>query len=170
MSKHRKNHKQKVAAFKQRELQKKRQIEKMQELFAEQVQKYQQTSRVEFMLETLMNNKPEMVTNQKGEYTINTDKVEEKDGKLVWKADGVSIFKDFVHEDEHYIFTMEHTNNLLSSVSAKIQQRLMEQASKAYDEAVKNGTVDTFFQTQFNKEGDLQDLQEAAVEEVSEEK
>jgi oligoendopeptidase F len=169
MGKHRKNHKQKVAAFKQKQVQKKKQIEKLQELFKQQIAQYEQTSKVEFMLETLMRNKPELVTKVGDELVVNLENVEVKDDKLVWKADGTSVFSNFVHEDEHYIFTLEHTNKLLASINEKIRLRLMDEANKAYEAAVANGTVDTFFQTHFNKEGDLQEVQaeEVVAEEVT---
>jgi hypothetical protein len=167
MGKHRKNHKQKVAAFKQKQIQKKKQIEKLQDLFKQQVEQYQRTSRVEFMMETLMKAKPELVTKNGADISVNTENVEEKDGKLVWKADGTSVFANFVHEDEHYIFTMEHTNKLLASIAEKIQVSLMEKANQAYEEAVTNGTVDTFFKDHFNKNGDLQEVEATEVEAVA---
>jgi citrate lyase synthetase len=141
MSKHRKNHKQKVAAFKQRQVQKKNQIEKLQNLFQEQVAAYHQANKRALVIESLLTTKPEMFLETTDGFTVNTDTVDEVEGILIWKADNTPVMSSYVAQEEVSVYTMNYVNQMLTKLQENAQMRLMEEASKAYDEAVARGEI-----------------------------
>jgi hypothetical protein len=141
MSKHRKNHKQKVAAFKQKQLQKKNQIAKLQTLFQQQVAAYHVANKRALIIESLMSTKPEMFMETEEAYVVNTDNIEEVNGVLVWKADNKPVMEGIVSQEEITVYTIDYINQMIVKLQENAQMRLMEKANRAYDEAVLMGEI-----------------------------
>jgi hypothetical protein len=154
MSKHRKNHKQKVAAFKQKQVQKKRQTEKLQQLFQQQLASYHVANKRALVIESLLTTKPDMFTETEDGFVVNTDVVEEANGVIVWKADGTTVLENSVAKEELEVYTINYINQMIVKLQENAQMRLMEQANKAYDEAIARGEIQPA-------------IQEASVEEVA---
>lgn len=127
MGTHRKNHKQKLAAFKKRKKDSEIRTKKMQERFIENYIQQQEKARKEFMIETIYMNRNELVKEVEGVWTLNTDAVETQNNMLVWKSDGNPILAGLETSMDAYV---EYTEEFVNQTLPQIQARLKWKADK----------------------------------------
>jgi hypothetical protein len=159
MGRHRKNHKQKVASFKQRKKDSENRVKKMQKMFIENYIQQQEKARKEFMVETIYTNRNELVKEVDGVWTLNDEAVETQNNMLVWKADGNPILAGLETSMDAYT---EYSADLLNQLLPQIQQRLKWRAEK---EAAKNNNfnVELVENPEYEISGGLSDVTEAEV-------
>lgn len=124
---HRKNHKQKLATFKQKRKETENRTKKMQQMFVDNYIKQQESARKEYMVETIYMNRNELVKEVDGIWTVNEDAVESQNDMLVWKSDGNPILAGLESSIEAY---SEYTVEYLNTILPQIQSRLKWKADK----------------------------------------
>jgi hypothetical protein len=125
-SKHRKNHNKKVQAFKHRAIEEKNRTKKMQQAFFDNYMKQQENARKEYMIETIYNNRKEIVKEVDGIWKLNDEAVITVNDTLVWKTDENPILAGL---EPLEVYT-EYTEELVSMLLGQIQGRLKWKASK----------------------------------------
>ncbi len=136
MGTHRKNHKQKLAAFKQRKKDSENRTKKMQKMFMDNYIQQQENARKEFMLETIYMNRNELVKEVEGVWTLNTDVIETQNDMLVWKADGNPILAGLETSIDAYAeYTEEFVNQLLPQIQSRLKWKAEKEAADLASEA-----------------------------------
>lgn len=129
-TRHRKGHKNKVNAFKQKAIETKNKTKKLQDMFIQNYMNQQENARKEFMIETIYMNKNELVKEVDGIWQLNDEAVETSNDILVWKVDGNPLLAGLEQLDAYPQYTAELLNSLLPQIQDRLKWRAEKQAAQ----------------------------------------